>query len=118
VSELNGQAPVAPANHGILHVDVWPTYIGIGEADGTVITEHNGHPDYERGQIHWETQPDGDIVGHARVQLPKGVWTHLLFCHGPTELIISNEKFDHPIVFDRAGFVDIGPIHNKDYLPR
>lgn len=114
----NGQV-VAPENQGFLTVDVWPTYVGVGELTGdSTITEHNGHPDYERGQIWWDTMPNGDIIGHARIRLPKGAWTHLLFCHGPVGLIIGAEQFEHPVVFDRAGFFDVDPIVNKNYMPR
>lgn len=111
----NGQA-----NHGRLMVDVWPSYIGIGESTdgGATLLEQADHPDYERGQITWTTHPDGTITGKARVALPKGIYTHLMFCHGPTERLIAVEQFEHPVVFDRPGFFDVDPIVNKDYVPR
>lgn len=109
----------APANHGHLSVEIWPTYMGLGEsADGVRLVEPCGHPDYSRGQITWETRPDGLIVGHARVVLPKGIYTHLMFCHGPVDLVIGVEAFEHPVVFDRPGFFDVSPIHNQQVLPR
>ena len=118
MSDGNGQV-VVPANQGILRVDVWPTMMGMAESsDGVTLTEPMGHADYLRGQIFWETLPDDTIVGHARLCLPKGVHTHLLFCHGPVESIIGIEQLEHPLIFDRAGFFDITPIRSKDYLPR
>lgn len=114
----NGQV-TSPPNHGELVVNVWPTYVGVGEStDGVTLAERVGHPDYQRGQIWWDTMPDGEIVGHARVQLPKGVFTHLLFCHAPTESVIGVQQLEHPVVFDRPGFFDVDPIRNQDYLPR
>jgi hypothetical protein len=115
----NGQPVPPPANHGRLMVDVWPTYIGMGEStDGVTLSERAGDPDYQRGQISWEAHPDGTITGRARVQLPKGIYTHLMFCHGPVEHLIGVEQFEHPVVFDRPGFFDVDPIVNKDYMPR
>ena len=108
-----------PANHGRLSVDVWPTYVGLAEATSeTVIREPIGDVDYDRGSIFWDTHPDGSITGHGRVWAPKGTYTHILFGHAPVESICGVRKLEHPIIFDRAGFVDIDPIQNQDYLPR
>ncbi len=108
---------------GIFGAIVWPTYIGLAHDDpgeGPVpLHEPYEEFDYARGQIIWVTQPDGDILGTARICAPKGVYSYLIFCHGPNrELMIGKDKFDHPIIFDRAGFIDIVPIRNADYLPR
>lgn len=117
-SSTNGQV-IVPVNHGYLTVDVWPAYMGLAEStDGVTLLEPMNHRDYARGQITWETKPDGLVVGHARVCLPKGIHTHLLFCHGPVEMIIGVEQMEHPVIFDRAGFFDVSPIVNKAYLPR
>lgn len=114
--EGDGQVP---QNQGILSIDVWPTYCGLGEStDGVTLIEQHGHPDYERGQIWWETHDDGTVLGRARVMLPKGVYTHLMFCNGPSEMLVAVEQLEHPVVFDRPGFFDVDPICNRDYLPR
>jgi hypothetical protein len=105
-------------NPGVLTVDVWPTYMGLGySTDGVQLVEQIGTPGYERGPITWETK-DGEILGRARVVLPKGTYTHLLFCHGPCDRLAGVEQLEHPVVFDRAGFFDVDPIHNRDYVPR
>jgi hypothetical protein len=117
----NGQHLVAPppVNHGELTVQVWPAYLGLAEsADGVQFTENVGNPDYDRGQIVWETRKDKSIYGHARVYAPKGVYTHFVFCGGPTENVWDVKQLEHPIVFDRPGYVDVDPIQNQDYLPR
>lgn len=114
----NGQ-PLAPANQGLLTLDVWPVYMGLAEStDGVTFIEQLSHADYQRGQIFWEARPNGVVVGRARVCLPKGVHTHLLFCIGPTEGIIGTERLEHPVIFDRPGFFDVDPIHHSNYLPR
>lgn len=108
-------------NQGLLRIDVWPTYLGMAESrdDGATFIEPLDGDGYQRGMITWETQPDGNIIGHARLCLPRGVHTHLLFCHGPgAGMIIGIEQLEHPLVFDRAGYFDVNPIHHKSYLPR
>jgi hypothetical protein len=114
---------VQTCNFGRLGVVIWPTYMGAATADpgeGPVpLHEPFDDIDYSRGQIVWYTQPDGDILGSARVYVPKGVYTHFVFCHGPVrELMIGKRQLEQPIIFDRAGVIDIEPIQNKDYLPR
>lgn len=115
----NGQPQVIPANEGILRVDVWPVYVGMGEStDGITLLEYAGHPDYQRGMITWEPDPGGDLIGRARILLPAGLYTHILFCHGPVEMVIGVEQLEHPLVFKTAGIFDLNPIHNRSYLPR
>lgn len=104
---------------GVLSCVVWPTFIGLAEStDGALLREVTGDQDYERGQITWRTRTDGLIVGWARIYAPKGVYTHFVFCTGPSENVLGVEQMEHPIVFDRPGFVDVDPISNQDVLPR
>jgi hypothetical protein len=115
--ELNGQVQV-PTDHGELTVDVWPAYMGLGEStDGVTLIEYAGDPDYQRGQIIWETRPSGEIVGHARIYHPKGVYTHLMFCNGPSEMLVAVEQLEHPYLPDRSGFFDVDVV-NKMAVPR
>lgn len=108
------------AGFGQVTLDVWPPYVGLGESsDGVGLVEQSGHTDYQRGVILWETRKDGSIVGHGRVWVPKGIYTHIVFSAGPIyEQWMGVRKLEQPIVFDRAGFVDIGPIHNRELVPR
>lgn len=123
MTELAGAINLAsllpqPENHGKLSVEVWPTYVGLAESTSeTVIREPIGDMDYDRGSIFWDTGPDGLITGHGRVNAPKGVYTHILFGYAPVESICSVVKMEHPIIFNRSGFVDVAPIRNQDYLP-
>lgn len=104
---------------GILGANVWPTYVGLAESTSeTIIREPIGDMDYDRGPITWVTQPDGSIIGHGRVNACKGVYTHIVFGYAPVESIAGITRMEQPIIFDRAGWVDISPIQNQDYLPR
>lgn len=124
-------APPAPLGSGlgILGATVWPTYIGLscGEpgpgtaTGGTGIPSHESHGDldYKRGMITWVTEASGLVWGQARVYVPKGVYTHVLFCHGPgPNLYLSAKQWESPVVFNKSGWIDINPIHNADVLPR
>ena len=108
---------------GVLGVVVWPTYVGVSGGDPGPGPVPEGEPyediNYSRGQITWQTEPDGRVWGAAQVFVPKGVWTHFLFCHGPNrELMIGQRQLEQPIIFDRPGIIDVDPIENRDYLPR
>jgi hypothetical protein len=110
---------IASANHGALSVEVWPVYVGLAESTSeTIIREPIFDLAYDRGQITWQTHPDGSIIGRGRVYAPKGVYTHIVFAVAPVEGVIGTTPREHPIVFDRPGWVDIDPIHNQTYLPR
>ena len=111
--------------HGQLSVIVWPVYLGaaLGEpGNGTVaLGEPYGEPNYQRGQITWTDHGDGVILGSARIYLPKGIWTHLVFCSGWHRDAVMDggyTQMEHPIVFDRPGILNVDPIRNQDVLPR
>lgn len=117
------EPPEISAGFGVLGAIVWPTFMGCSTGEpgpGPVpLNEPFEDFNYKRGQIVWVTQPDGDVLGAAQVFVPKGVFTHFLFCHGPgPDLMIGAKQLDQPIIFDRPGVVDITPIRNQDYLPR
>lgn len=118
-------------SEGRLTIAVWPVYVGLVETpssdgdypahellDNGSLHEPIDHMDYVRGQITWVTHPNGEVLGHARVHVPRGVYTHILFAHAPTEGFAGVSKMEHPIVFDSSGWVDINPIRNQDRLPR
>ena len=109
------------SNFGVLNVSVWPTYLGLSSDDPgpgpKPLHEPLGESGYERGQIEWRTEVD-QILGRARVYVPKGVYTHLVFCHGPIDMQVGSNKLEQPIVFDTPGWIDVDPIQNQDYLPR
>lgn len=106
-----------PGNHGKLTAVVWPPYVGLWTALGEPLDD----PNYSRGMIRWRTEKDGTILGSARITVPTGAFTHLVFFSGPGLPHPSMgvpQKLEHPVVFDRPGFIDIDPIQNQDYLPR
>lgn len=100
-----------PPNHGRLAIAVWPVYLGLAEATSeSILREPTEHLDYERGRIDWFDTANG--LGRARVYLPKGQYTHFVFCTGPRENVIGVEQMAHPLLFDRSGYVDVDPIRN------
>jgi hypothetical protein len=113
---------------GLIHVEVWPSYVGLGEMTGSAVRvdgtqqldlhEPVDQAEYQRGQITWKTAADGAITGHGKVWAPKGVYTHIIYARGPVGNVCGAFKPEHPIVFDRPGFVDVGPIQNQEVLPR
>lgn len=72
--------------------DVWKFFEPVDDAN------------YERAQILWENTPDGTI-GRARIGLPKGVFTHLLYFQQNN--FRRATKLPQPVVFDRPGWLDV-----------
>lgn len=102
---------------GVFGAVVWPTYLGAATGHPGAGPRANNEPDdpyYERGQITWELEGE-KIVGRATLHVPAGTYTHLVFCHGPTglDMMIDHTQFEHPLVYERAGVMDVYPI-NKD----
>lgn len=113
--------PVVAATftRGELSATVWPSFVGLAESTTeNVLRESIGDADYDRGQIDWVRKDTGEITGHGRVHIPKGVYTYVIFATGPVEAVVGVRKLEHPIVVDRPGFADISPIRNKELLPR
>jgi hypothetical protein len=65
-----------------------------------------------RGNIVWFDLVKG--LGRARVYVPKGIYTHSVFCSAPRDAVMGVNQLAHPLVLDRAGFVDVDPIQNAD----
>jgi hypothetical protein len=114
VSEVSGP--------GKLTFTVWPVYMGAAtdEPGDEWIPIYEPYDDlhYSRGLIDWEWQPDGNILGRARIFVPKGAYTHLLFCLGPhAHGAIGNQKLEQPMLYAGPGVLDVWPISNRTYLP-
>lgn len=114
-------------NEGVLTVAVWPAYIGLATAQHA--THLNGSAqvtlaepiddfNYDRGQIRWETKRDGEILGHGRVFIPAGEYSHYIFAMHPKQGMCGVTPLEHPIRFDSPGFVDVSPIRNQEIMPR
>ncbi len=108
---------------GVLGAVVWPPYIGLSEGDPGAGPTAPGEPfedlNYTRGMIRWRPEAGG-IMGGAKIFVPKGIYTHLVFFSGPHRVhpLMGTNKFEQPLVFDRPGVVEIDPIQNQDYLSR
>jgi hypothetical protein len=103
-------------------VVVWPVYLGAASGhagDGPLpANEPYDDPNYRRGQILW-TKRSSVTQGRAVIQLPKGVWTHYVFCSGDQPATMMRcVHMEQPVVFDRPGFLEVDPIHNHTVIPR
>ena len=82
---------------GILSFTVWPTHAGAVNERGE---ELMGHPDYDRGQIHWNLNEQGTLVGHVHIKVPPGHldWTHIIYTHHPTNPgCVTAQKLAQPL---------------------
>ena len=63
---------------------------------------------------------NGELLGRGRINIPKGVYTHVIYTHGRYESanVIAIKQLEHPIVHETSGCADIDPIRNTDLLPR
>jgi hypothetical protein len=111
---------LGPGNTGVnatLKAIVWPVYVGVsnqhpGGIEGACPHgEPWGHPDYERGQITWERQPGGEILGRALIKAPPGIWTHWVFCSGYQQAaLMDTTQMDFPTALQQATIIDLRPI--------
>jgi len=106
---------VSGGGDGTLSFVVWPAYVGACTETGE---EPINHASYERGMIRWDVMPNDELVGRARVQIPAGTWTHVLYCPHPTSpQVYSAQKLAHPLVLSGAGTIDMDCITEKDIQP-
>jgi hypothetical protein len=116
---------VQPINPGILSCEVWPTHVGLCETNAPAakgnwfLREPARHIDYKRGSISWETDKvTGQITGHARVYVPKGIYTHIVFATAEVGHIMDVKQREHPIDMPNTGWVDVVNIRKSTVLPR
>lgn len=104
---------------GTLSFVVWPVYVGVCNAElGTpplFVDEPINDEVYERGQITWAYENE-KIVGRARVIVPMGFYTHLLYFQHPTKPELTGiTKMLHPIrMTEIVNVIDVYPIVNDD----
>lgn len=118
-------APLSQSNPGVLSCEVWPTYVGLCEETAPPIRgqwflrEPVFSINYQRGQIVWETDTvTRKIIGHARVYVPPGEYTHILFATAEQGHIVDCKRREHPIRMDDNGWIDIDPIRKSTVLAR
>jgi len=103
---------------GTLGCVVWPSYVGACEEDPAGGVVAYGEPtglDYERGQITWAVNEQGELEGRAVVKAGKGVYTHLSYFSGPEgPCQVGKVQLPHPIRFDVPGVIEVYPITNPD----
>jgi hypothetical protein len=99
---------------GVLSMVVWPTYAGAVNERGE---EPMGDPDYERGQIFWALNEQGRLVGHCRINVPRGAldWTHIIYTPHPTHPgFIAAQKLGQPFRLPDGGAIDMIDITDAD----
>lgn len=85
---------------GTMSATVWPTHLGIGTPEPA--------GDYQRAQIHWELVAD-QPVGHARIWLPAGDYTDLVYAHAPAGVLSVSHTapLPHPLHWPKSDWIDI-----------
>ena len=100
---------------GVLSAVIWPNYVGACTDRGE---EPISHPDYGRGMIRWDVMPNGELVGRAKVLVPPGMWTHILYCpHPSSPQVTAAQKLAHPCVLTSAGEIALDCITESDIRP-
>ena len=103
------------AGKGVFSVVIWPNHAGAVDERGE---EPLSDPDYQRGQIGWGLNEQGRLVGHVRINVPRGTWTHILYCHTPAQPnFITVQKLSHPFVFSSPGTIKLLDITDDDVRP-
>lgn len=113
-------------SEGILGAFIWPMYVGLatsdpGEPNGPCEGEPFLHPDYQRGQITWDVLPGDEIIGHAKIMVPPGIYTHLTYHYGPGvrpagPQLMGKRQLQFPLQAQTKMEVNIDPINQGDWL--
>lgn len=101
---------------GTLAIVVWPAYVGACQGDPSTHTIWEPKVgDYRRGQIEWALEND-IIVGRAKILVPQGEYTHLLYFRHPTAMeTVGSVQLPHPIVYmGPDNIIEVYPITNDD----
>lgn len=105
----------------ILSAEVWPTHVGVTfEHPGPgpqPATEPVFHADYIRGQIEWIAVSETGPVGKAKINVPPGLYTYMVYLHGPGSLpmMCGSRQLSHPVLFETAGVIEIENINYGDW---
>lgn len=105
----------------ILSAEVWPTHVGVSMHHPGPGPQPQAEPvfnlDYIRGQIEWGVSETGEIVGRAKVHVPPGLYTNMIYLYGPGSLpmMCGQRKLSHPVLFETAGVIDIENINYGDW---
>jgi hypothetical protein len=100
---------------GTLSAVVWPTHAGAVNARGD---EPMFGFDYRRGQIMWELDEAGRLLGRARIEMPAGEWTWIVYCRNPFDPgYVSAAKLAHPLLLHEPGFIELSEITEDEVKP-
>jgi len=101
-------APGLGGGDGVLSFVVWPTHAGAVNRRGE---EPMFGLDYQRGQITWEVNGDGQLRGRATITVPAGKWCWIIYCHNAFRPgFVTAQKLAHPLILDEPGTIDLTQI--------
>ena len=110
-----GEGTLPGGGEGTLGFVVWPTHAGAVDGQGR---EPMFGLEYARGQINWNLNEQGKIVGNTRIQVPAGDWTWIIYTHNPHNPgFITAKKLAHPLVLHEPGFIDLMDITEDEVKP-
>lgn len=113
--EVQQSTPLDALGEGILSFVVWPTHAGAVQSNGQ---EPMFGLEYQRGQITWETNEHGILLGRATIMVPAGEWAWIIYCHNAFRPgFITCSKLAHPLVLPEAGRIDLAGISEDDVRP-
>jgi hypothetical protein len=99
---------------GRLSAVIWPTYVGA--------IQHNGeepmyHHDYLRGQILWGLDNENQLAGYAKVFVPAGAWTHIIYCRSQFKPgFVTISQLEQPLVFYKPDSIVLLHITERDIV--
>lgn len=90
---------------GVFNAIILPNVLGVS-TNWLPLGEPLGDINYQRGDIIWSNTAEG-TVGNARLFLPAGTWSHLLFYQQDGYFLRANVIGPHPLHFPKPGFIDV-----------
>jgi hypothetical protein len=98
---------------GQLSFIVWPNHAGAVDVNGK---EPMFGLEYKRGPITWDLDDNGELIGHARIEVPAGEWQWIIYCYNPFNPgYIAVSKLDHTLLLPEPGYIDLTHI-TKDEI--
>jgi len=100
---------------GTLGFVVWPTHAGCVNRAGE---EPMFKLDYHRGQIFWDKNDRGIILGRATVLVPAGEWCWVIYCYNPyNPSFVTAQKLAHPLILHEPGTIELSEITEAEVTP-
>lgn len=109
------RVPLPAVGDGTLSFVVLPCYAGAVKTNGE---EPMFGPDYQRGQIIWEINEQGRLLGRAVIDVPAGEWGWVIYCHNQFRPgFVTTQKFAFPLVLHECGTITLSDITEDEVKP-